>query len=90
MLHPALGAQRGGFSQACFSADGKLLLTATASGEIGPWSVASGQTRQTWQLPRSLTDRTERLGVLDIGFDAAMRHVLVAVTSGQVLVWPLG
>jgi len=28
--------------------------------------------------------------VLDIGFDAQTRLVLVAVTSGQVLVWRLG
>jgi len=30
------------------------------------------------------------LGVLDIGFDAQTRLALVAVTSGQVLVWRLG
>jgi len=90
VLHPAMGARRGGFSRACFSADGALLLTAAANGQISLWTVASGQIRKTWQLPRSFTNRTERLGVLDIGFDAALRHVLVAVTSGQVLVWPLG
>lgn len=90
VLHPSLGGVRGGFSQARFSADGALLLTAAANGQITLWTVASGQARQSWQLPRSLTDRTERLGVLDIGFDAQTRLALVAVTSGQVLVWRLG
>ena len=90
MLHPSLGGVRGGFSQARFSADGALLLTAAANGQITLWTVASGQVWQSWQLPRSLTDRTERLGVLDIGFDAQTRLALVAVTSGQVLVWRLG
>jgi len=71
-------------------------VRSVAVSKLGRRILAGLASRQAWLLDGHHVRRpviiphAEAVRAVDIGLDAATRQVLVAVTSGQVLTWPLG